>query len=241
MQFIPVKTRVMMPPKDDIYQLLDEHLPSLREGDVVLITSKVISIHQGRCIKIEDVSDKDELIKQEAEIFIPREECPGEYVILTIKDNTLIPSAGIDDSNGNGYHVLWPEAPNKAAKELCQYLKDKFSIKKLAVIITDSHTIPLRYGVLGISIGFFGLEPLKDYRGTLDIFGRKIKITRSNIVDSLANIGVSLMGEGNEQTPIVIARDIDFVKFTNKNTYQDLIIPRKEDIYYPLLKRFYEK
>ena len=239
MKFITVKTRPLLPPKDNIYSVLDEYLPSLHEGDVILITSKVIAIHQGRCLKIEDVPDKDALIKKEADVYIPREDVPGNHVVLTVKDYTLIPTAGIDESNANGYYILWPKNANKIAKEICNYLKKKNSVKKLAVIITDSHTEPMRYGVIGVSVGFFGLEPLADHRGKTDIFGRKLKITRSNVVDALATTAVLLMGEGAEQTPIVIARGCNFVKLTNKHTYKKLVISPQEDIYYPLLERFY--
>lgn len=226
------------PPKDDIYKIIDEYLPPLQEGDVLLITSKVLAIHQGRCVKITDEIKKDDLIKQEAEKFIPREQRANEAVILTIKEHTLLPSAGIDESNGNGYYILWPENINALAKELCGYLKKKFNIKKLAIIITDSHCAPLRYGVIGISIGFCGLEPLKDYRGKKDIFGREIQMALSNIVDAVSAMAVLLMGEGNEKTPMVIMRNADFIKFTDKDGYQKLVIPGKEDIYYPLLKKF---
>jgi len=233
----------MLPPKDDIYPVLDKYLPPLKEGDVLFITSKILGIHQGRCRKIKTGSraEKDELVKQEAEVYISRKECPGEHVILTVKKNTLIPSAGIDESNCNGYYVYWPKNSNEEAKKICNYLKKKYKIKKLAVVITDSHTIPMRYGVMGISIGFFGIKPLRDYRGKKDIFGRKITMTKSNIVDSLANMAVLVMGEGSEQTPIIIGREVDIIEFTNKQNHKELLIPIKEDIYYPLLKKFYEK
>ena len=241
MKTIPIKTRPINPPQDDIYKIIDKYCPKLQEGDVLAITSKILAIHQGRCIEINKVKDKDDLIKKEAEVFIPREKVPGEYVILTMKDHTLIPTSGIDESNGNGYYILWPKKPEKDAKKICNYLKKKYKIKKLAVIIIDSHTIPLRYGVMGISTGFFGLEPLKNYIGKKDIFKRKIRLTKTNIVDSLAVVANLAMGEGNEQQPMVIIRNADFVKFTNKKTYKDLLIPMKKDIYYPLLKNFYEK
>jgi F420-0:gamma-glutamyl ligase len=157
-----------------------------------------------------------------------------------LKDNTLIPSAGIDESNANGYYILWPRNSHKEAKNICNYLKKKFSIKDLAVIITDSHTSPMRYGTTGISIGFYGLEPLKNYINEKDIFDRTIKMTQSNVVDALAVIGVLSMGEGNEQTPMAIISNAAFVKFTNEETYQELLIPAKEDIYYPLLNNFYK-
>lgn len=241
MNFVKVKTRVVTPPKDDIYKVMDEYLPALKEGDVLLITSKVLGIHQGRCVKTGEVKNKDELIKKEADVFIPREECPRGYVVLTVKGSTLIPSAGIDESNADGHYVLWPKEVNKLAKEICGYLKKKFAIKKLAVIITDSHVIPLRRGLMGISIGFYGLCPLKDYRGKKDIFGRVLKISQSNIVDALASMGVLLMGEGNEQTPMVIVRGAEFVDFTERETHRDAFIPIEEDIFEPLLRIFYKK
>ena len=239
MQIIPIKTRVMNPPKDDLYDVLDNFLPPLKEGDVLLITSKILAIHQGLCLPMDEVESKDDLIEKEADVFIPREECPGEYVILALKENTLIASAGIDESNSDGHYILWPKNSSKEARKICEYLKEKFSLKKLAIIITDSHTTPLRRGVSGISIGAYGLDPLKDCRGEKDIFDRDIEMTRTNIVDALAVMGVLVMGEGAEQIPMALIREADFVEFTNEEKYQDLLIPPKEDIFYPLLKNFY--
>jgi len=238
MRFIKVRTRKILPPKDNLYAVFEESLPRLREGDVVVITSKVIAIHQGQCILISDKISKKKLIEQEAELLIPRYEINGHGYTLTIKNYTLIASAGIDESNANGYYILWPKHPEKAARELCLYLKKKYGLKKLAVIITDSHITPLHLGTTGVAIGFFGLVPLRDYRKKPDIFGRKLKVTRSNLVDGLAAAAVLCMGEGKEQTPIVVVRNCAEIKFTNKTTFQDLVIKPEEDLYYPLLKHF---
>lgn len=240
MEIIPIKTRIIKPPKDDIYDVIDEFCPKLQEKDIFFITSKILAIHQGLCVPVDSIKNKDNLIKKEADIFIPRQECPGEYVILTVKNNTLIPSAGIDESNANGYYILWPREPEKEAKKICRYLQKKFLLKNLAVIITDSHTVPMRYGTMGISIGFYGLNPLKNYIDKKDIFGRVITMSQSNIVDSLSVSAVSVMGEGNEQKPMAIIRRANFVEFTEEETYKKLLIPIKEDIYYPLLCNFYK-
>lgn len=237
---LPIQTRPILPPKDSIYDLFNS-LPRLEENDVLLITSKILAIHQGRCVKISPDVDKDVLIEQEAELFIPRSEVPFAAATLTVKENTLIPSAGIDESNGNGYYILWPEHTNTLLQAIRSFLQTKYKIKNLAVIATDSHSTPLRFGVLGISIGFCGLEPLYDYRGKQDIFGRVLKMTQRNVVDALAVLGVAAMGEGDEQTPMVIIRGVEFVRFTNENTYPDFIIPYDHDIYRPLLDRFKQK
>ena len=238
MRFIKVRTRKILPPKDNLYAVFGESLPKLMEGDVVVVTSKVVAIHQGRCVLVSTKAAKQRLIKQEADFLMPRYEVNGHGYTLSIKNYTLIASAGIDESNAKGHYVLWPRHPEKAAKEICQYLKNKHHIKKLAVIITDSHITPLHLGTTGIAIGFFGLIPLRDYRKQLDIFGRRLKVTRSNLVDGLAAAAVLCMGEGNEQTPIVVIRNCDEIEFTNKATFKDLVINPKKDLYFPLLKNF---
>lgn len=241
MQFIPVKTRAILPPKDNLYGVLDESLPKLKEDDVLFITSKILSIHQGRCRTIKNKKEKLEIIRQEADYHLPDRIVNGSHIILTIKDHTLIPSAGIDESNGNGYIILWPKNVNRLLKQIALYLKRKHGIKKLALIATDSHTTPLHWGVTGVAIGFYGLEPLYDYRSKKDIFGKKLEYTQSNIVDSISATAVLLMGEGNERKPMVILRGAKFVKFTTKDTYKKFVIDPKKDLYYPLLKIFKKK
>ena len=132
MRFIPVRTRRVMPPKDDLYAVLDDSLPRLHEGDIVFITSKVLAIHQGRCIKIEKGINKRKLVLQEAERYVENR-TPYWDFILTIKDATLIPSAGIDESNGNGYYILWPEKPFEISEKLHNFLKKKH--KKVTLLL----------------------------------------------------------------------------------------------------------
>lgn len=238
MQFIPIKTRKFLPPKDDIYDLFENYLPRLREGDVLVITSKILGIHEGRCVKIETdtPAERNKLIMQEADWYVPAEKRKGLHWHLTIKDYTLIADAGIDRSNGRGYYILWPKNTKKLLREIRAFLKKKYQIKKLGLIAIDSHLIPLRAGTVGISTGFFGFKPWKDYRGKPDIFGRRLKYTRANIVDPLAAICALLMGEGNEQSPILLVRGLNFVKFTNHDMTRDLFYPPHMDIYKPLLK-----
>ncbi len=242
MQFIKVKTRVMVPPKDDLYAAMDAAMPKLHEGDIVLITSKVVSIHQGRCVPVAQVLDKNALIIKEAEQYIPIAKTSNPWgVILTIKQHTLIPTSGIDESNANGHYILWPRKINETAREIGQHLRKKYRVKKLGVIITDSHTVPMRWGTIGVSIGFWGFNPLKDYRGAKDIFGRKLKFTQANIPDALSALAVMLMGEGNERVPIVIARNVPGIRFSPRSYYRSFVINPTMDLYAPLLKVFKKK
>lgn len=238
MKILAVKTRAFLPPRDNLFTLLDKYLPALKEADVLCVASKILAISQGRCKKLKTKSEKLKIIKQEADYYLPKLIVGGSDIVLTIKKHTLIPSAGVDESNGNGYLILWPKNPSRLCRQICAYLKKKQKIKKLAVIAVDSHTTPLRWGTVGISIGFFGLVPLCDYRGKKDVFGRKLKYTQSNIVDALAVMAVLTMGEGRERTPLAIIRGLKNLKFTNQATHRQLVIPPKKDLYWPLLKIF---
>ena len=230
MDFLPIKTRKFLPPKDNLFELLDNYLPQLKDKDILVITSKIISIGQGRTVKIIPQTDRIALIKQEADYY-----CPNQPSSMTVKDHTLTPFSGIDRSNANGYYVLLPQHPHAEAKKIWGCLTKKFSLKQFGIIIADSFCLPFRWGHLGISLGFFGFNPLKSYAGKKDIFGRKLVHHNSNLVDALAALAVVHMGEGNEQTPLCLVRGFQQIKFDQKDYSRNFYISPADDIYTPLL------
>lgn len=237
MKITSVKTRKITSRDDSIFEILDSHLPRLRERTIVAVTSKIVSIAEGRIVKIGEIS-KRELIEKEADSYLPGE--LNRYgTTLTIKNDFLIPCAGIDESNGNNWYVLWPRNPQKSADKIREYLSKKFRRRRLGVIITDSHTTPMRRGVTGFSLAHSGFSALNDYRGQSDIFGRKLKITSASVADGLAAAAVLVMGEGKEQTPLAVMEDLPFVKFQrrnpNKKELEELRIKKKDDLYGELL------
>ena len=237
---IPIKTKVLVPPQDDLLAAIQDALPKIEEHSILAVTSKVVSIWQGRCVPKSEYPDKDELIKKEADKYLPRDFVPNRWVMHTIKNNLFIPSAGIDESNGNDYYILWPRHPKESAKKLYDWARETYKIKNIGLMITDSHTIPLRRGTLGISLAHHGFTPLKDYRGERDIFGREFLIQVADIADGLAAAAVVAMGEGKETTPLAVITDVPFVEFTDKpyrpdKPFSSFEIEEKEDLYYPLL------
>ena len=234
-----IKTRPLLPPKDDLFSVIQESLFEIKERSIIVVTSKVVSIGEGLCIKADNAKiEKDSLIKDEADMYIERDNNLPESVMLTIKDNILIPTSGIDESNANGYYILWPKEPFESAKKIYNFIKKEYKLKKFGVIISDSHTTPLRTGIIGIGLSYYGFNPLRDYRGKKDIFGRKLKMSQTNIIDSLAAAAVYEMGEGAEQTPIAIIEDIGEIEFIEKDFSKNnpLRISIDEDIYSPFLK-----
>src|SRR3989344_5787792 len=238
MKIQAIKTRKFLPPKDDLWDLLSA-IKSLKENSIVVVTSKVVAIGEGRCVPLDSI-EKDELIAKEADKYLPRKLSLNEWTIYTIKNNLLVAAAGIDESNADGYYILWPKNPELSAKKIWVFLRKKFNIKNLGVIITDSRVTPLRRGVVGVAISYFGFKPLKDYRGTKDLFGRKFEMETTDIPDSLASAAVLEMGEGAEQQLLAVITDVPYVEFIDrefkpKNSDSSFEIPEKEDLFYPFL------
>lgn len=224
---------------DDLYKILDRYLPVLREKDIAVITSKIIAICQGRVIKNDGKTNKDKLVKQEAEFYLP-EKYTNYGVLLTIKNKIIIASAGVDESNAGGFFVLWPKDLQKTTNEIWKYLRKKHMVKLLGVVVTDSKLTPLRRGVTGYGLSWCGFEPLRNYIGKPDIFGHHLKVTKTNVVDGLASAAVLEMGEGSEQTPLAVINEISNIKFVdrvpNKKELTEMTIEMKNDIFASLLK-----
>lgn len=210
-----IKTKIIVK-DDDLFKILDQYLPQLKDKSVVAISSKIVAICEGRIDPDSSEIRRDELAVEEADYFLPREYNQYGFMI-TIKNGIMIASSGIDRSNADNGLVLWPKNPQKSANQIREYLTKKNKIKNLGVILTDSKVYPMRVGVTGISIAHSGFNALKDYIGKPDIFGRLLQAERSNMPDSLATAAVIEMGEGNEQKPLAILEDIPDLEFQPRN------------------------
>jgi F420-0:gamma-glutamyl ligase len=234
-----IKTRLLNLPQDDLLAAIKDSLPALQEKTILAVTSKVVSIWQGRCLPKTRFKDKDALIKAEADSYPPRELVPKKHVMLTIKNGLFLPTAGIDETND--YYILWPTEATETAKKIYDWARKTYKIKKLGVIITDSRSLPGRRGTVGLALSHWGLVPLKDYRGQLGLYGRPLTVTQANLADALAAAAVLAMGEGAENTPLAVITDLPGIDFTDQpktsnRPYSQFEVKEEEDLYYPLLK-----
>lgn len=226
----PIKTRVFQE-GDDLYAFVTDYVKKLSEKSVIVVTSKIVALAENRTAVAENIKTKEKLIRRESEFAIPT-----KYVWLTVKDSMIMASAGIDESNANGKLILLPKDSFKIARFLREKLRKRYGIKHLGVLITDSRTIPLRAGVIGIALGYAGFRGVKDYRGTPDMFGRKFEFSRTNIADSLATAAVLVMGEGNEQQPLAMIEKTH-IEFCDKIHRKELHIDIQDDMYRPLFSK----
>lgn len=233
-----IKTHKIVPGKETLYGVLDEYIKTLPNKSILVITSKIVAICEGRVIKINEAK-KEDLIKQEAEYYLPLKQ--NKYsTILTIKRSLLNRTSGIDESNGNGHYIFWPVDPQKTANSVREYLCKRLKKKNIGIIITDSRSVPLRRGATGVALAHSGFDALNNFIGKPDIFGRELKVTISNVMDALAAGAVTVIGESNEQTPIAVIEDIPFIKFRNrspsKKELEELYIAMENDIFAPVLQ-----
>lgn len=233
----PIKTSQFLE-NQSLIECITHSIPTIKENSIIVITSKIVSLSQGKTKKFHSKAEKINIIKEESDWYI--HETESQYgVILTIKDNTLIANAGIDESNANDKLILWPDNLDRITNTLWSDLKKHYNLNHLGIIITDSRITPMRWGTIGVGLNWCGFKPLHNYIGTPDIYGRTLRMTKASHLDGLAATAVLVMGEGNEQTPLAIIEDIPFVQFCNTPTTQQeresLCIEKENDMYSPIL------
>ena len=230
MKVAPVRTRVFRE-NEDLAAFILRHVPKLKNGSVLAVTSKVVALAEGSVVRATSSRAKEAIIRAESEWQLQ-----AKYGKLTFKDGLLMWNAGIDESNAKGNVVLLPKDSFKVAEQLRRKLKQLYKVKLMGVVITDSRVMPIRAGVVGVALGYAGFKGLRDYRGKTDIFGRKLKFTQTDVADSLATAAVLVMGEGKEQRPLCVIEDAP-VEFSGKTNRKELIIAPKDDMYRPLFAK----
>lgn len=232
MQITPIKTRVFHP-NENLFDFIIEHISPLESGSILVITSKIVSLSEGRIKKFTSKDEKENIIKDESDFAMKT-----EYVWLTIKDKMLMATAGIDESNAaEGSLILLPKDSFQAAIDIREKLMDYYNLNELGVVITDSKTMPMRKGAIGVAYGYAGIKPLHSYIGEKDLFDREFKVSMANIVDGLAASAVLAMGEGTEQQPLAIIKEAP-VEWTNEIPNDDeMKVNPDDDLYAPYFRR----
>jgi coenzyme F420-0:L-glutamate ligase / coenzyme F420-1:gamma-L-glutamate ligase len=229
--------------KFDLFSSLNQSGFKFRENDVLVISSKYVSVSEGSVIKLDKVkvskiarflSSKYHIHAKMAELTLRESDyifggIPG--LLLAAKDGILAPNAGLDKSNvPRGSIVMYPRDPFKTAENLRRRFLLNLGIK-IGVIISDSRLMPTRIGTTGVAIACAGIEPIEDQRGKKDLFGNILRVTFKAVADSLATIGVAVMGESNESRPAAVIRNLSLVHTNRKLSWQDMAIDAANDIY----------
>jgi F420-0:gamma-glutamyl ligase len=215
----------------NLAEFIIANLSGLKDGSVLAVTSKLISLAEGRVVARDQI-DKTTLVKREADQYFGETQ-PGCH--LTIKHGIFIPSSGIDESNAEEpWYLLFPENPFASAKKLHVHLTRHYGIDRLAILLTDSHVVPLRKGVSGITLAYWGINGHRELKGTPDLFGRVLRMTSVNVVDGLSAAAVLAMGEGAESSPLALIEGVE-LDFTEEVDPFEMRIPPREDLFCQLV------
>jgi F420-0:gamma-glutamyl ligase len=152
-------------------------------------------------------------------------------------------NAGIEESNahsdGEECFVLWPEHLQATINQLWERLRAHYQVQHLGLVVTDSRTFPLRWGVVGTTVGYCGFKAINNQIGQKDIFGREIHMVQVNAAEAIGVAATFEMGEVGEITPLAVATDLSKIVFTQTvPSVEELAatsISITDDVYAPLL------
>jgi coenzyme F420-0:L-glutamate ligase/coenzyme F420-1:gamma-L-glutamate ligase len=174
--------------------------PGLRDGDILVITSKVVSKSEGRVVR----GDRESAIDAETVRVVARR---GQTRISETRHGLVLAAAGVDESNTEpGTLVLLPVDPDGSAQRLRKAISGR-SGARLAVIITDTMGRPWRAGQTDTAIGAAGLLPLRDHRGEADTFGNVLEVTMAAVADEIA-AAADLVKQKTTQIPVAVVRGL---------------------------------
>lgn len=203
-------------PGDDLVALLGDALaasstttasssgdrpPRLRDGDIVVVTSKIVSKAEGRITR----GDRDAAIDGETVRVVARR---GDLRIVETRHGHVMAAAGVDGSNTEpGTFLLLPEDPDASARRLRAGLRERLGVT-VGVVISDTFGRPWRLGLADACLGAAGIHPLEDHRGRTDRYGNRLDVTLTAVADELAAAGDLVKGKLSD-VPVAVVRGLD--------------------------------
>ncbi|MFF4345409.1 coenzyme F420-0:L-glutamate ligase [Kitasatospora sp. NPDC001540] len=200
-QVLPVRGLPEVAAGDDLAELIAK-AGEFEDGDVVVVTSKVVSKAEGRLVRADD---REAAIDAETVRVVARR---GRSRIVENRNGLVMAAAGVDASNTPpGTILLLPVDPDASARQLRSRLRESTG-RRLAVLITDTFGRPWRSGLTDVAIGAAGLPVLEDHRGRFDNHGNELRLTITATADELAAAADLVKGKATG-TPVAVVRGLD--------------------------------
>ncbi|MGV8884290.1 MAG: coenzyme F420-0:L-glutamate ligase [Microbacteriaceae bacterium] len=211
---------------DDLPAILISHFGAiLHAGDILAVTSKIVSKAEGRTIQAAD--REDAITSQTVRLVAQR----GPTRIVENPLGLVLAAAGVDSSNTpDGTVLLLPEDPDRSARELCEALRASLGIP-VGVIITDTLGRPWRQGQTDVAIGAAGIRVLDDLRGSTDASGRPLEATITAVGDEIAAAADLVKGKASGM-PVAVVRGLEhLVTSTDAPGARSLVRPAADDMF----------
>jgi len=216
-------------PGDDLSRLLARAVPDLADGDVLVVTQKVVSKAEAQLVPIDpnDPESKAKIVEAESVRVLRRR---GELVISETRHGFVCANAGVDLSNvEDGWAALLPEDPDRSARRLRDGLRGRLDVT-VAVIISDTFGRVWRRGLTDVAIGCAGIKAVVDLRGTEDALGRELAVTEVCVVDELAAAAELVMGKSSGICAAVV-RGVDPAWLGRGEVRAEVVRPAHEDLF----------
>jgi coenzyme F420-0:L-glutamate ligase/coenzyme F420-1:gamma-L-glutamate ligase len=230
-EMLPVSGLPEFRPGDDLSAAVAAAAPWLRDGDVVAVTSKVVSKCEGRLVPApQDAEERDQLrrklVDDEAVRVLARK---GRTLITENRLGLVQAAAGVDGSNiGRDELALLPVDPDASAAALRAGLRERLGVE-VAVVITDTMGRAWRNGQIDAAVGAAGLAVLHSYSGTVDRYGNELIVTEVAIADEIAAAADLVKGKLTA-TPVAVLRGLTIAD--DGSTARQLLRPGDEDLFW---------
>ncbi|MSO85985.1 MAG: coenzyme F420-0:L-glutamate ligase [Acidimicrobiia bacterium] len=214
---------------DDLAGLIAAAEPDLRDGDVVVVTQKVVSKAEGAMalIDADDPRGHKALVEKESVRIVRRR---GELLISETKHGFVCANAGVDLSNvDEGWAALLPADSDRSARRIRDGLRAALAVE-VGVIVSDTFGRPWRRGLTDVAIGCAGIQAVVDLRGTEDSRGRILQVTEVCVVDELAGAADLVMGKATGVAAAVI-RGVDPGWLGQGNVHDEIVRSPQEDLF----------
>lgn len=218
---------------------------TLQEGDILVITSKIVSKSEGRRIDLRTVTPSPSALEwaaktdkdpREVELVLRESVEVSRFrkgaLVVRHKLGFTSANAGIDHSNvgaeGEDWVLLLPENPDASAQKLCEGIR-ALTGAKVGIVISDTHGRPHRLGNIGVAVGVAGIPAWLDLRGRPDLFGRTLQHTDIGVADEIAAAADLLSGQAAEGLPVTLVRGLKLPAIEGKAS--DLYRKPEMDMY----------
>jgi coenzyme F420-0:L-glutamate ligase/coenzyme F420-1:gamma-L-glutamate ligase len=203
--------------------------PGLEDGDVLVVTQKIVSKAEGRVVAIDpaDPDAKRRLAESEAVRILRRR---GDLVITETRHGFICANSGVDLSNvAEGYAVLLPLDPDRSARGIRDEIQRRFGYA-VGVIISDTFGRAWRRGVTDVALGSAGIAAVVDLRGGSDALGRELVATEVCIADEITAAADLVMGKASA-VPVAIVRGVDPSWLRESSVRAEVVRPATEDLF----------
>lgn len=215
-------------PGDDLASLIAQQV-ALVDGDVLVVTQKVVSKAEGRLVPVpaDDVQAKRRVVLDESVRVLRRR---GDLLITETRHGFVCANAGVDLSNvADGWAALLPVDPDRSARRIRDGLRGRMGVN-VGVIISDTFGRTWRRGVTDVAIGTAGVAAVLDLRGSFDTFGRELRATEVCIADELAGAAELVMGKATG-IPVAVVRGVDQSWLRESSVADEVVRSHRGDLF----------